>query len=65
MGTFHFTAKVTDSSTPPLTATQAQTITVTGSCGEEAGENPATPEPSEPGEAGEAPITPVVVPVTG
>jgi hypothetical protein len=67
-GTFHFTAKVTDSSTPPMTATQAQTITVTGTCGEEAGENPATPEPNEPGEAGPAPtapITPVTVPVTG
>jgi uncharacterized repeat protein (TIGR01451 family) len=32
-GTFNFTAKVTDSTSPPLTATQAQTITIAaGSC---------------------------------
>jgi parallel beta-helix repeat protein len=60
-GTFHFTANVTDPSTsPPLTATQAQTIVINANpkCDpEEVGENPAIPETSEPGEA--APVAPI------
>jgi hypothetical protein len=62
-GTFNFTAHVADSSHPPLTASQAQSIHIAaGSCTEEIGENPSIPDP---GEAGTAPITPVTVPVTG
>ena len=65
-GTYPFTAHVVDSSHPPLTAAQSQSITIAaGTCTEETGENPAIPEASEPGEAGVAPITPVTVPVTG
>jgi hypothetical protein len=56
-GAFPFTAHVVDSSTPPLTASQAASITVVGSCSEEAGENPAIPEADEPGEA--APVAPI------
>jgi hypothetical protein len=56
-GTFHFTAHVTDSSAPPLSATQAASITVVGTCSEETGEPPGLPESSEPGEA--APVAPI------
>jgi hypothetical protein len=56
-GTFHFTAHVTDSSAPPLSATQAASITVVGTCSEEAGEPPGLAESSEPGEA--APVAPI------
>jgi hypothetical protein len=65
-GTYPFTAHVADSSHPPLSASQGQSITIsTGSCAEEVGENPSIPESSEPGEAPPAPITPGKVPVTG
>jgi parallel beta-helix repeat protein len=59
-GTFAFTAHVTDSTSPPLTATQAQTIVINANpkCDpEEVGENPAIPEADEPGEA--APVAPI------
>ncbi len=42
-GTFDFTVKVVDSTDPPLTATQAQTITIAADC--------ATPAPSTPAPA--------------
>jgi hypothetical protein len=64
-GTFHFTATVVDSSAPPLTASQPGSITVVGSCSEEAGENPAIPEADEPGEAPVAPITTTGLAFTG
>jgi hypothetical protein len=73
-GTFQFTPKVTDSTSPPLTATQAQSIHINANptCNvEEVGEDPAIPEASEPGEAPAAapapvaPITQTTVPVTG
>jgi hypothetical protein len=58
-GTFHFTAHVADSSSPPLNASQDASITVVGSCSEEAGEPPGLPESSEPGEAPTAPVAPI------
>jgi hypothetical protein len=70
-GTFQFTAEVTDSSSPPLMATQAQSIHINAdpTCnGEEIGEPPGVPESSEPGEAAPAPTAPITnttVPVTG
>jgi hypothetical protein len=67
-GTFDFTAHVTDSSSPPLTATQAQSIHINAdpTCDpEEVGENPAIPEADEPGEAPVAPITTTGLAFTG
>jgi hypothetical protein len=65
VGTFNFTATAVDSSSPQLHGSGPQSVTITGSCSEETGEDPSIPESSEPGEAPPAPVTPGVVLVTG